>query len=123
MKMYLLFSHRLTSEQMEDAKRMGVEEFVPLPEHLQKKWSNVPAELESLDGYADEFFEFLSAADEGDFVLVQGDFGMCCRVVSFCRQNSLTAVYSTTKRVAKEIRKGDKVVKISEFRHIRYRRY
>jgi len=124
MKMLLLFSHKLTQEQIRDAERMGIKSFISLPEDLQKKWSNVPAEIENLDEYIKAFYDFVEAeAIAGDYVLIQGDFGMCCKMAGFCKQKGLVPVYATTKRVAKEIKKGDKVVKISEFKHIRYRKY
>jgi hypothetical protein len=51
MKMFLFFSHTLTDEQIDDAKSMGVIEFVKLSQDLQERFSNVPPELESLDEY------------------------------------------------------------------------
>jgi len=124
MKMFLLFSHKLTDEQKNDAYSLGISEFVKLPENLQQKWSNVPADMENLDGYIDEFYEFLEKnAKKGDYALIQGDFGMCCKMADFCKKIGVVPVYATTKRVAKEIKKGDKVVKISEFKHVKFRRY
>ena len=41
-KMFLLFSHKLTEIQREDAiKSLNIETFVSLPEKLQNYWSNV----------------------------------------------------------------------------------
>jgi NAD(P)H-flavin reductase len=124
MKMFLLFSHKLTDEQKKDAYSLGVEEFVKLPKDLQYKWSNVPADIEKLEGYIDDFYKFLEEnAKKGDYVLAQGDFGMCCKIAEFCKKNGLIAVYATTKRVAKEIQKDGKLIKISVFEHVRFRRY
>jgi hypothetical protein len=123
MKMYLLFSHKLTDEQIEDAKKLGVDEFVYLPDDLQRKFSNVPPELESIKEYAKDLEKFLENAKRGDYVLIQGDFGLTCRLVSFSKNKGLIPVYATTKRISKEIKKDGKVVKISEFMHIRFRRY
>jgi hypothetical protein len=124
MKMFLFFSHELTDDQIKDANSMGIDEFVRLPEKLQKKWSHVPAQLDNLDEYIEDFYKFLDAeAQPGDYVLVQGDFGMCCKTVDYCRQKSLLPVYATSERVSKEIRKGDRIIKTSEFRHIKFRRY
>ena len=51
-KMYLLFSHKLTNEQIDDANtNLKVYDFVSLPETLQTLWSNIPPELENLDNY------------------------------------------------------------------------
>jgi len=125
MKMFLLFSHKLTDEQIKDAKEnLGVNEFVYLPPSLQKKFSNVPPELEDIKEYSQIFIDFLKDnAKKEDFVLIQGDFGVVFNVVEFCKECNLRAVYSTTKRVVKEQIIDGKVVKISEFKHIKFRRY
>ena len=122
-RMFLLFSHKLTNDQIVDAKKMGVGDFIYLPEELQKKWSNVPPEIEDLKEYARDFKEFLKEAKKGEFVLVQGDFGLVCKMVEFSKQKGLIPVYATTKRVSKEVKKNGKIIKISEFKHIRFRRY
>jgi hypothetical protein len=65
MKKYLLFSHKLTNAQIKDAKNLGVDEFIYLPEDLQRKFSNVPLELESIKEYAKDFERFLENAKSG----------------------------------------------------------
>ena len=123
MKMYLLFSHKLTNEQIEDAKKLGVDEFVYLPEDLQKKFSNVPPELESIKKYAKDFEKFLEKAKNGDYVLIQGDFGLTCHLVNFSKNRGLIPVYATTKRISKDMKKDGKIIKMSEFKHIKFRKY
>ena len=123
MKMYLLFSHELTNEQIEDAKKLGVDEFVYLPEDLQKKFSNVPPELESIKKYAKDFEKFLENANVNDYILIQGDFGLTCHMVQYAKKNKLVPIYATTQRITTEIKKGTKIVKISEFKHIKFRKY
>ena len=119
--LHLLFSHRLTDEQIKDAKEsLQVSDFAPLPGELQKSFSNVPPELETLTEYAKPFKAYLQEkAKEGDFVLIQGDFGLCFILVEFCKTNNLIPVYATTKRIAVE----ENGIKISKFKHIRFRRY
>jgi hypothetical protein len=124
MKMFLFFSHKLTPHQIEDAKKLGIKEFVYLPKNLQELWSSVPPELEKLDEYINPFYEFLEKnAKKGDFVLIQGDFGLTCKLVSFCKEKKLIPIYSTTKRKASEIKKNGKIIKTSEFIHVKFRRY
>ncbi|MFW6308045.1 MAG: CRISPR-associated protein Csx20, partial [Campylobacterales bacterium] len=84
--MFLLFSHSLTDEQIEDAKNsLGVDEFISLPDSLQQAWSSVPPELDGVREYAEAFYEFLSRrAMKGDFVLISGDFGLCYLLVQWC---------------------------------------
>lgn len=119
--MHLLFNHTLTDEQVADAKRsFDITDFRYLPQELQRLFSAVPSELESLKAYAEPFIEYLSKeAREGDVVLVQGDFGLSFLLVNYCKANALTPVYATTKRVAVE-KDG---VKLSKFEHVRFRVY
>jgi len=124
MKLFLFFSHTLTQEQINDAKNLGIDKFVPLPNELQYLWSNVPPELEDIEEYAKPFYEFLNInARKGDYVLVQGDFGLSCRLVNYSKQKGLIPVYATTKRKVIETEKDGKIVKKSEFKHVRFRRY
>jgi len=124
MKMFLLFSHKLTNEQIEDAKKsFGVNEFVYLPESLQEIWSNIPPEIEDIKPFLEDIKQFLREnANKGDIVLIQGDFGAVVEMVEFVRY-WLLPVYATTKRVSKEIKKDGKIVKVSEFKHVRFRKY
>ncbi len=124
-KMILLFSHKLTDEQKEDAKlNWSIEEFMALPNKLQTFWSNVPAELEDIEEYLEPIKDFLSKnIDKDDIVLVQGDFGATFKMASFINSLGGSAIYATTKRDVVEREIEGKVVKTSVFRHVRFRRY
>lgn len=124
-KMFLLFSHKLTTVQMDDAKEsLGVETFVELCATLQEEWSNVPAEFESLDTYfLRTKIYLLTAIKKVDIVLVQGDFGATCMMVSFVKSLGGVAVYATSKRDVSEKTVAGKVVKTSVFEHVRFREY
>jgi len=123
---FLLFSHTLTDEQIEDARRtLNVQDFIPLPEELQARWSDVPPEVETVDEYLQPVFTWLlNQSQPGDYLLVQGDFGAVCLTVAFARKHGLVPVYSTTKRQAVETHLPDGTVqKQNTFRHVRYREY
>lgn len=123
--MFLLFSHKLTNEQIIDAKKvLKIDNFVYLPNDLQSLWSNVPAELESLKSYLLPLKEYIkNNAKKDDYVLIQGDFGAVYEMVNYAKKLNLTPVYATTKRETQEEIQKEKVVKISKFKHIRYRKY
>jgi len=124
-KMILLFSHKLTPAQESDAKEsLGVEEFINLPENLQNLWSNIPPELEKLDSYLEPIEKFIEEnIKNGDFALVQGDFGATCKIANFIKSIGATPLYATTKREVEEREINGKVVKTSIFEHIRFRRF
>jgi len=123
--MFLLFSHKLTSLQEEDAKKsLQVEEFVYLPPSLQKLWSNIPPNLSNLKEYLEPIKKFIKDnAKEGDIVLIQGDFGGCYEMVNFVKSLNLKAVHSTTKRDVVEKIVDGKVEKFSRFEHVIFREY
>jgi len=124
MKMFLFFSHKLTNEQMDDAKKLGIKEFINLPSNLQELFSNVPAELDNLDEYVKVFIDYLlNNANKGDFILLQGDFGLIYKLINFSKTIGLIPIYATTKRITKEKIVNNKVIKTSEFKHIMFRKY
>ncbi len=124
-QMFLLFSHALTPLQIKDAKEsLKIEKFIYLPKKLQKIWSSIPPDTEDIKEILEPIKIFLiQNSKKDDCVLIQGDFGATCYMVSFVNEIDLIPVYSTNKRVAKEVREGDKLIKISEFKHSRYRKY
>ena len=124
-QMFLLFSHKLTPLQEKDAKEnLEVEKFVTLPDDLQNLWSNIPPELGKLDDYLIPLKKFIKAnANEGDYVLIQGDFGGCYEMINFAKSLGLIAVHSTTKRDAVERVVDGKVEKFSRFEHVIFRKY
>jgi hypothetical protein len=124
-KMFLLFSHKLTEEQIRDAKEnLKVSGFIYLPENLQKLWSNIPPDIENIGSYLTPIKEFLKQhAKEGDFILIQGDFGATYIMVNWAFKNGLIPVYATTKRVVREINDNGKIITVREFKHCRFRRY
>ena len=124
-KMFLLFSHNLTKAQKDDAKSsLHVGEFIELPKKLQTLWSNIPAELETLDNYLEPLKVYLkNSATKNDVILIQGDFGGVYEMVEFCKKNGFLTVYATTKREVKEVIQDNKVIKTSTFEHVIFRRY
>ena len=124
-KLILLFSHTLTPTQEKDAKNsFEVEVFLSLPKELQTLWSSIPSDLEGLNDYLEPLKSYLkSELEEGDMVLVQGDFGATFSMVSFIYKLGFKAVYSTTKRNVIEREVEGKVIKTSIFEHIRFREY
>lgn len=125
-QMFLLFSHKLTQEQVEDAKiALGVEKFVNLSEELQRVWSNIPTDIPRLEEFLKDIKKFLvDGARKDDFVLIQGDFGAVYEMVNFSKSLGLISVYATTKRETEEIKGNDnKIIKKSIFKHRRFREY
>lgn len=124
--MALLFSHKLTEEQIKEANlRFNITEFINLPSDLQNKWSNVPAEGEFDTKYFDDLKSFLEEnLKEGDYALIQGDFGATVYMVNWAFKKGFIPVYATTLRRYESYMDDDGSIKnIHYFKHVNFRLY
>lgn len=124
--MVLMFSHKLTNEQIEGAQsQYSVEDFIYLPEELQEKWANVPARGELPEDYCDGFKAFLEKEKaDTTYVLIQGEWGVTYRMVNWCKDNGFIPVYSSSERVYESQNLDDNTVKnVHYFKHVNYKRY
>ena len=124
-KLFLLFSHTLTTTQIADAKStFAIDEFVTLSDELQKLWSNVPSDIDDVSDYLKPLKAYLKEKSSSeDVVLVQGDFGATYHMVNFVKSLGMKAIHATTKRDVIEKVIDDKIVKTSVFKHVRFRVY
>lgn len=125
MKMLIIMSHMILNEQIEEArKRLNVDSIVILPEDIKKIWSNItplgPLPIATIDRVV-EWIKDESV--EGDYVLVQGDFGSTFYVVDYCFKSGRVPIYATTNREVEE-KVEDGVTKTSRiFKHVNFRKY
>lgn len=120
--MYVLMSHTITEQQMNDAQStLDVEKIVTLPTDI---WSQIPAETESVESSLLPLKAQLATyAKKGDVLLVQGDYGATFNMVQFAKEIGLVPVYATSERKAYEVVEGEKITTVREFRHVRFRKY
>lgn len=123
--MFLLFSHKLTNDQIESAKKdLNCENLVYLPEELQNLWSNIPPAEEGYKYLTNFKTFFLNNYKKGDYALIQGDWGYTYHMVIFCKEIGVIPVFSTTERNSKDIINNDgSISKISLFKHVIYKRF
>jgi nitrogenase molybdenum-iron protein alpha/beta subunit len=127
-KLFLLFSHYVTTEQFEDARQtLGITDFIRLPENLQERFSNVPADLETINEYLKPILDWIDehCSDKNDYILIQGDFGATYFLVDYCKKNNYaTPMYATTERKSVEEVQEDGSIKTQRiFKHKRFRLY
>jgi len=125
-KMILLFSHKLSEDQIKDAKENYViDEFISLPHNLQNIWSNISPDIDSLKEVLIPIKKFIKTESQlNDVVFIQGDFGAVYSMVNFCQDLRLISIYATTERDAVEYKNEEgKMVKKSIFEHRRFREY
>ena len=126
LSLVLLFNHSLTDVQEHDARQaLGVSKIVMPPAAIQELWSQVPAEEERLKNYLAPVLKWLEAVrNQGDYVLVQGEFGASWIAVNKSFELGLIPIYSTSKRQAEEDHlPGGNVEMRHLFSHVRFRRY
>ena len=125
-RLLLCFSHTLTKEQQEAARReLGVHTWISLPPELQEKFQQVPPNLSSLREYVQPIFLWLEREGKGgDYVLIQGDYGLTFLLVQKAFALGLQPIYATTARHTRETRQPDGSLRIERvFRHVRFRHY
>jgi hypothetical protein len=124
-RMAVLLNHQLTGEQKENAcKDLNIDEFVLMPKEIADIWSNSDPSDCSVLAYIKKVIGWLEESTSlGDYVIVQGDYGLTFAVVDWCLDNGRKAVYATTERIAKESR-DENIIKVQrEFRFVRFREY
>lgn len=128
-RFFLFFSHSLSEQQTEDIKSsFDNPTIVCLPVELQGLWSGVPTEISGAElatTYICPFLDFLAKESRaGDYLLIQGDFGMTFAVADWCLSNGRIPLYSTTRRQARELRRPDGLVEMTHvFAHCGFREY
>jgi hypothetical protein len=124
--LFLIFNHKLTPEQENDAKiSLGADRMVEMPSHLKELWRQIPPDSAQLSDYLRHFKDWLHAGSaKDDYALIQGDFGACFIMVNFAFEIGLIPVYATTRREAVEESLTDGTIKLThQFRHQRFRKY
>ncbi len=124
-KLHTLFNHTLTPLQIDDAKNsLGVYEIIEPRKDIKEIWSSIPAEIDDISNFLIPIKKYLSELAEGNYVLIQGDFGAVVLAVEWAKEFGLIPIYSTTERVHREILKDDGSVEmVKNFKHCIYRRY
>ena len=127
MKAFIMINHALSAAQQNDFDEMGVTEVVTLGDNLKKIWGQIAFNADRKSVAQTMIDGFLSSANEGDIVLVQGEFGTTFMIVDYCLQKGLVPMFATTVRrtVEKTLDNGT-VEKTAVFDHagfVKYTRY
>lgn len=120
-QIFLLFSHKLTEVQEEEIyNKLNCGKINYLPENLKYEWSNVDKEEDK----SILFQEYLKInGNIGDYVLIQGEWGMTYTMITYCKANNLIPLYAYSKRSVVEKKDGENIKKISFFKHIKFMEY
>lgn len=124
--LFLLFNHTITDAQEKDAREsLAVERIIPLPVFLEKIWNRISPELPEIAGHLAPIRQWIAEQSaDGDYIIIQGDFGACFLMVNFAFKTGLIPLYSTTQRKAREELAADGSVRLSHhFSHVIFRKY
>jgi hypothetical protein len=121
---YSLLNHVLTASQIGELENnFGVKRIMyPEPE-LGAAWGDIPTEKTLTADHLLPFSRWLTAAAKGDVVILQGEAGATFALVDLCLSRGLVPLHSVTRRIARESREGEKVLRSHVFEHVCFRRY
>lgn len=130
-KLFLIFSHKLTTEQITDAQNnFNVSEFVYLPNDLQQIWSNVSPFKDDITNDIQLIYEFVIQNDDSEqknkkkYILIQGDFGATYYLVDKFINTNIIPIYATTERtIIEEKTNENETKKTVVFKHVKFREY
>ena len=123
-KVFCLLNHSLTKKQIEELRnRFCANEIIYPSENLSARWSQIPTSEELDISTVKNVIEWLTIAEEGDFFIVQGEYGLTFILVDYALQHKLIPLYAVTKRMASERVEGEKVSRQYVFEHVCFRKY
>lgn len=124
--MFILMNHELVQSQKEDAlKTLKIDSFVLPPKNLQNLWEQIPPDKENIADIIEPILKWLANhSNQGDYILVHGDFGATFIIVSWALQHKRIPVYSTTyRKYENKTNENGEVVNVHTFKHVMFRRY
>ncbi len=121
---YWLLNHQMLDVQRSELeKNYDVNEFVIPTESVSMLWNNIPPSEIIPDSYFDEIEAWFHGISSSDVAVVQGEPTLSFRIVSYLLNKNVTVLAAVAKRVSKEEKIGEKIVKTSVFKHACFRRY
>ena len=121
-RVFCLMNHSLTQKQIAELTDVyKCKEIVYPDETVSSMWSQVNSTNEK-DVIQSVIF-WLKAAKDGDYLIIQGEFGLTFTLVDYALKEKLIPIYATSKRIAKESRVGETVHREYIFEHICFKKY
>lgn len=120
-----LLNHTLTEQQLlELREKMVVQKILYPYEDLQAKWALIPTDEVLPIAYYSEFIHWIDeSSHEGDYIILQGEFGSTFYLVEYVFNRGLIPLHSVTQRVAEEFRQNEVITRTYRFKHVCFRRY
>lgn len=120
---FCLLNHQLTRKQVGELETIFHSEEILYPStELSAMWSQIDPEKDTNE-IVQKVIDWLAVTQKGDFLIVQGEFGTTFKLVDYALKNGLVPIYATTRRVAKEVRDGERIHREYIFEHVCFKRY
>lgn len=124
MKTYCLLNHKLTENQEKElSEKFHSERIVYPSQAISVMWAQIPVTERVDRKTAQAVVDWLSDAEEGDMLIVQGEMGITFLLVSYALGRGLVPIHAVSRREETEVCDGESVVKCHVFRHVCFRRY
>lgn len=121
-KIFCLMNHVLTKKQIEELTIVyKIEEIVYPDDTLSTLWAQVNS-INEKDVLICTI-SWLKSAENGDYLIIQGEFGLTFTLVDYALKKNLIPIYATSKRIATESRVGETVHREYIFEHICFKKY
>lgn len=130
MTVFLVFSHKLTEDQIHSLKEeFGITQFQYLPKPLQLRWSAIPPDfiLPQILTLCEDIFQTISEGTNGNpsghYLLAVGDQTATIHMNLMGRDSGMICLQSTTERINEETKLPDgSVKKTVQFKHVKWRK-
>lgn len=101
MKIFVLMSHTLLEVQINELyEKLNVDEIIYLPEDLKKDFMQISDSNTKNIELLNKIKSFIENNKEnGDYVLIQGEYGVTHYIVNWCFINELIPIYATSERI------------------------
>lgn len=120
---FCLLNHQLTQKQITELEAVFCSEAVMYPDvELANMWAQINPEHDT-QLLVDRVILWLQQVKSGDYLIIQGEFGTTFKLVDYALKNGLIPIYATTKRIAKEVREGERVHREYIFEHVCFKKY
>jgi len=121
---YILLNHTLTPKQAQELKEnFNSTNIIMPPQKISDFWQQIPTDAEIGEELLKPVLEWLSVMQNGDILIIQGEFGATFALVGLALEKGVKVLHSVTERIATESRNGELVERNYVFEHKRFREY
>ncbi len=121
---FWLLNHQILDVQKKDLKKSyGVDEFVMPTSAVADLWGNVPTSETIPDSYFEEIEAWFDDITPYDVAVIQGEPTASFRIVAYLLNKGVTVLAGITERKSVDRQQDGKVIKMSVFEHVCFRRY